>query len=109
MSTIQANKWKLECRKKLEDNLHRFETALRDNFLDPEQRIIEIQLARNVSAAIERFERGNWDMCRECKNPIGQERLIAKPTAEYCIACQTKMEKQNRFGFSIPILAGGMV
>lgn len=40
-----------------------------------------------VEAALERLERGAYGICGRCGEPIGQERLAARPAARFCIGC----------------------
>lgn len=35
--------------------------------------------------------------CKECGEEIGEKRLEAKPNAELCIECQTKLERRGGF------------
>ena len=35
--------------------------------------------------------------CKECGEEIGEGRLKARPNAELCIECQTKLEREGRF------------
>ena len=40
-----------------------------------------------VRAAIERINQGAYGMCERCGGAIGSQRLLALPTAHFCIAC----------------------
>jgi RNA polymerase-binding transcription factor DksA len=104
MSTLQATDWKSKCKKKLEKDFIQCEKALNGDFFDATQRSVEMQIARRISSALERFEQGYWGICEMCKKPIEQKRLIAQPCVEHCIGCQEKLEKQNRFRVSYPVL-----
>jgi RNA polymerase-binding protein DksA len=44
------------------------------------------QLSR-VDAAISRLDAGRYGQCETCGQPIGAERLAARPTATRCIDC----------------------
>src|SRR5215472_18670418 len=44
------------------------------------------QLSR-VDAAISRLDEGRYGQCETCGQPIGAERLAARPTATRCIDC----------------------
>jgi DnaK suppressor protein len=44
------------------------------------------QLSR-VDAAISRLDEGGYGQCETCGQPIGAERLAARPTATRCIDC----------------------
>ena len=72
--------------------------------LDEIQRTSERELAmdaltRNwhtgslVTEALNRITSGEYGVCMECEEPIGERRLHAIPWAKYCITCQ---ENQDR-------------
>jgi DnaK suppressor protein len=44
-------------------------------------------LMRTIDATLDRFSAGTYGMCVRCALPISKDRLAARPTAEYCIAC----------------------
>jgi DnaK suppressor protein len=50
----------------------------------------EVQLLRH---ALAKFEDGSYGLCEMCGQPIGESRLLAKPEAKFCIACQTRAER----------------
>lgn len=39
--------------------------------------------------------------CEECGDPIPEARRIAVPGVEYCVKCQTEMDKQQAFSDAI--------
>lgn len=45
-----------------------------------------------VDAALERLHRGTYGVCARCGEPIGVDRLRARPTAELCIRCAMAVE-----------------
>lgn len=45
-----------------------------------------------VDAALERMRRGTYGTCTRCGEPIGVDRLRARPTAELCIRCAVAVE-----------------
>lgn len=53
--------------------------------------------ARNLLIAtnnsLTRFDNGEYGYCLECGDPIGFARLQVQPQAEFCVACQQKMEQ----------------
>jgi DnaK suppressor protein len=51
----------------------------------------EMQLLRH---ALAKFEDGSYGLCEECGLPIGASRLLARPEARLCIACQTRAERR---------------
>jgi DnaK suppressor protein len=40
-----------------------------------------------IDAATEKLDAGTYGICEACGNPIGRERLEARPTAGLCILC----------------------
>jgi len=55
------------------------------------QRAKEAQVLR---LALARIEDGSYGDCEECGQPIGASRLLARPEARLCIACQTRAERR---------------
>jgi DnaK suppressor protein len=53
----------------------------------------EVQVLRH---ALAKFEDGSYGLCEECGQPIGASRLLARPEARLCIACQTRAEGHGR-------------
>ena len=45
---------------------------------------------RDVDAAFDRLEKGTYGICPVCDEPIDDERLEAKPEAEYCVRHQPR-------------------
>ena len=48
---------------------------------------------RQIDAALERLDDGTYGTCRTCGNPIGEERLEARPWADQCIDCRRREER----------------
>ncbi len=49
---------------------------------------VEKEAERNLSevkAALERLSQGRYGLCERCGQPIGEERLLAMPTARRCL------------------------
>jgi DnaK suppressor protein len=46
--------------------------------------------------AIARIDDGTFGLCEICGEPIGEERLKARPVTTQCIECKTDMEEQER-------------
>ena len=59
------------------------------------QRAAEAQVLRQ---ALARIEDGSYGECEECGQPIGASRLLARPEARLCIACQTRAERRLHSG-----------
>lgn len=56
-----------------------------------EQQGEEIQ---QIDRAIDRLEAGTYGVCDECGRPIGKDRLLAIPHAQFCYDCQTQREAE---------------
>lgn len=54
------------------------------------------QLLQAIDAALDRIDSGEYGLCDECGEQIGEKRLTAIPWADLCIRCQEKQE-QSRF------------
>jgi DnaK suppressor protein len=52
----------------------------------------EVQILRH---ALAKFEDGSYGLCEMCGQPIGDSRLLARPEARLCIACQTRTERSR--------------
>jgi RNA polymerase-binding protein DksA len=48
---------------------------------------------RDIEAARERVKDGSINVCVDCGQEIGFERLLAYPTAKRCVVCQEHREK----------------
>ncbi len=49
-----------------------------------------------ISTALKRMDDGEFEVCSECGNPIGEERLMAQPFANVCIDCARFEEQRSR-------------
>jgi RNA polymerase-binding transcription factor len=49
-----------------------------------------------IDAALDRINHGRYGICGRCGGPIAVERLNALPTAELCIGCQRRRERDDR-------------
>lgn len=65
----------------LEDRKRRLEAAVA---LAPEKAGFA-GLLREVDAALERMDQGNYGVCEECHESIEQDRLLADPLVRYCL------------------------
>lgn len=43
---------------------------------------------RDVESALSRIEKGDYGVCKYCKKPIEEKRLVARPTSSACITCK---------------------
>jgi len=48
---------------------------------------------RQVMDALLRIERGTYGVCADCKTPIPEGRLDARPEAVRCVTCQSKRDR----------------
>lgn len=49
------------------------------------------QVLEDVNEAIKRLDSGEYGICKYCKNPIAEKRLIARPVSSACIDCKKKL------------------
>lgn len=56
----------------------------------------ERKLIMKHREAIQRIDEGVFGLCEICGEPIGEERLKARPVTTQCIECKTDMEEQER-------------
>ena len=81
---LEATKNKIRETKKEEHSLGRVE---RLNFLN-----IHLEALQQV---MEKLIVDQYVLCEDCEEPIGFERLKAKPASTRCVACQERMEKES--------------
>ena len=55
----------------------------------------ETRYLRKVEYALRKIEEGTYGICENCGEPIGYERLKARPVAIYCIRCKEMLEAQE--------------
>ena len=48
-----------------------------------------------IETALSRVDAGTYGTCERCGKPIGAERLIALPSATYCITCAEEVESSE--------------
>lgn len=74
-------------------------TIEEEHALELRTRDRERKLLRKVEQALARIDSGEYGWCRETGEPIGIPRLIARPTADFCLDAQERREKlQRQFG-----------
>ncbi len=66
-----------------------FELRIRDR---------ERKLINKIREALARIEDGTFGLCEACEEPIGLERLRARPVTTLCIDCKTEQERQEKIG-----------
>lgn len=50
-----------------------------------------IETLREVDAALDRMDKGDYGRCEACGAQIPTERLDARPVARLCVSCQRKL------------------
>jgi DnaK suppressor protein len=65
----------------------------RDIMVDSAAR--ETKQIRDIEAALGKIDAGTYGVCDECGTTIPMARLEYMPNAQYCIACQEKLESQG--------------
>jgi len=58
------------------------------------QKVLEKSLS-DVEGALKRIEDKTYGICKYCHKPIGEKRLIARPTAGACISCKTELQENE--------------
>lgn len=72
----------------LEDRKRRLETAIQ---LAPQNTGLA-GLLREVDAALDRMDKGNYGLCQECYEPVEPDRLMANPLVRYCLDHLTQLQ-----------------
>ena len=55
---------------------------------------------KKVEEAKQKIEDGTYGICEECDCDISQKRLLARPTAKFCINCQEEKERNEMGTFN---------
>ena len=50
-----------------------------------------------IDEALERIEDGTYGICEDCGSKIAEGRIKVMPFARYCISCQSKIEKEEKY------------
>ena len=58
------------------------------------QKILEKSL-EDIERALKRMDNGTYGACKYCGKPIGEKRLLARPTAGACISCKTELQENE--------------
>lgn len=53
-------------------------------------------ILQDIDDALDRIKDGDYGICIECGDSIGEKRLEVRPQAKYCIDCKTEIEKGGR-------------
>jgi DnaK suppressor protein len=49
-----------------------------------------------ILEALRRLDEGNYGLCVDCRRPVPDGRLEAKPEASRCVTCQAKRDRMRR-------------
>jgi len=55
------------------------------------EKVLEKTL-RDIDNSLARIDDGSYGICKYCKQPIGEKRMLARPVASTCVACKTKLQ-----------------
>ena len=67
-----------------------------ENSLELRSRDRERKLLKKIEQALDRISKGEYGYCEESGDPIGLERLLARPTATLSVEAQQRREKRQR-------------
>lgn len=56
----------------------------------------ERKLVTKIDEALQRIEDGTYGVCEECEEPIGVERMKARPVTTLCIDCKNAQELEEK-------------
>lgn len=43
---------------------------------------------RDINVSLDRLSKNNYGICKYCKKPIEEKRLLARPTSSACVSCK---------------------
>jgi len=55
------------------------------------EKVLEKTL-RDIDNSLARIDDGSYGICKYCKQPIGEKRMLARSVASTCVACKTKLQ-----------------
>ncbi|MFA5075974.1 MAG: TraR/DksA family transcriptional regulator [Patescibacteria group bacterium] len=47
----------------------------------------------DIDKTLESIDKGTYGVCRYCKQPIDEKRLLARPTSSACVGCKNRLSK----------------
>lgn len=50
---------------------------------------------RDVGKSLERLKNGDYGVCKYCKKPIDEKRLLARPTSGACVSCKKTLTQET--------------
>jgi RNA polymerase-binding transcription factor DksA len=73
------------------------DSSVADLFADLNMTILDkhVQETRDINSALIRIDKGIYNICSDCGESIGFDRLLAYPTAKRCVRCQDVYEKNH--------------
>jgi DnaK suppressor protein len=77
-------------------------TAESDRQLNILMRERDRQLIGEIHEALDRVKEGEYGICQECGEEIGEARLRAQPTATLCVHCKALLEDMGRPYMVVP-------
>ncbi len=66
-----------------------------EEFISLQRNSMDYNALRQVNAAIERINTGDYGVCAACDEPISEKRLKAIPWAKYCVICQDRVQAKG--------------
>lgn len=73
--------------------LSRVDSMQRQAMAQASRRAIEVRI-QQCQAALAALDRGDYGICQNCEEPIGDKRLEVRPEAPLCIACQRGADRR---------------
>lgn len=73
-----------------DDNVHEMEKYVVDKSLEE---TLESTL-RDVIKSLKRLDEGTYGICKYCDKPIGEKRLLARPTSSSCVECKKTLTQE---------------
>ena len=68
----------------------------REEFLAMRLRQRSDLYAKKITTTLKKIEDGTFGFCEECGQDIGEHRLLARPSANFCIGCQEEKEFKEK-------------
>lgn len=72
--------------------------AVDERFIEAGELTVTLQREDTIARICDTLREPGSDDCIDCDAPIGAARKAALPSAERCIACQTKFEQRGPRG-----------
>lgn len=54
-----------------------------------------IKMSNSIKSTLSKMSKGTYGKCENCGKKIEVGRLLAMPTAEYCVSCSQKVSKKR--------------